>query len=153
MPLIRYKVNDCTVLRSESCSCGRGYPLIGQIVGRTTDNFVLPNGDVVPGVSLTNRVIQICPGIKQLQVIQETIDLFRVRYVAGPAFSDDDLIHLRQKLGAFIGGATKWTFERVNEIERERSGKTRFCISRVTRPATKGAEAAPASLPGMRMNP
>jgi phenylacetate-CoA ligase len=132
MPLIRYRVNDCAVLETGLCSCGRGYPMIQEITGRTTDVFRLGNGDAVPGVALTNRVLQTCPALRKVQVIQETIENFRVRYVAGsdctPAVLDGLLINLRN----FIPHPAKWTFERVTDIEREPSGKTRFCISRVT---------------------
>jgi phenylacetate-CoA ligase len=131
MPLIRYQINDCALLGSERCACGRGYPRIQQIAGRTTDNFVLSNGDVVPGVSLTNRVIQVCPGIKKIQVIQEALCEFRVRYVAGGGFVRDDLERLQQKLNTYFGESAHWSFERTEEIPREKSGKTRFCISRV----------------------
>jgi len=100
----------------------------------------LPNGDIVPGVSLTNRVIQVCPGIRKLQIIQEKIDSIRVRYVAGESFSADDLANLEKKLNIFFGQSVHWTFERTEEIERERSGKTRMCISRVTARDLKQAE-------------
>jgi hypothetical protein len=38
---------------------------------------------------------------------------------------------LQTNLRRFIPDDLVWTFERVTEIPRERSGKTRFCISRV----------------------
>lgn len=143
MPLIRYKINDCARLGPERCPCGLGYPLIRQIVGRTTDNFFLSNGDVVPGVSLTNRVIQVCPGIKKIQVIQETLCDFRVRYVAGASFALDDLNRLREKLNVYFGESVKWSFERTEEIPRERSGKTRLCISRVHASTSTGQHLKP----------
>lgn len=136
MPLIRYRVNDCVQLASTSaCPCGRGYPRVARIIGRTTDVFYLPNGDAVPGVALTNRVLKVCPGLKKLQVIQERHDFFRVRYVPGHCFTTDDLRILKTKLENFLGSDVRCVFEQVHEIERERSGKTRFCISRVGRPA------------------
>ncbi len=131
MPLIRYRINDCVMLGPERCPCGVGYPLIQPIAGRTADNFVLPGGDVVPGVSLTNRVIQVCPGIKKIQVIQETFCDFRVRYVKGDGFAQEDLIRLQAKLNIYFGDSVKWSFEPTEEIPREKSGKTRLCISRV----------------------
>ncbi len=140
MPLIRYRINDCALLGPESCACGRGYPLIRQITGRTTDVFHLPCGDSVPGVALTNRVLQVCPGLIKVQVIQETQHDFRVRYVPGPGFSQADLDLLKTNLRRFIPDEVDWTFERVADIQRERSGKTRFCISRVRRRANRGAE-------------
>lgn len=83
MPMIRYKINDCVEGGWKRCSCGRGYPLIRGVTGRTGDNFYLSNGDVVPGVSLTNRVIKACPGLKKTQIVQETMDSIRLRFVRG----------------------------------------------------------------------
>jgi phenylacetate-CoA ligase len=131
MPLIRYRVNDCAILAPNPCVCERGFPIIEKIVGRTTDNFYMANGNVVPGVALTNRVIQVCPGLKKVQVVQNTLSDFHVRYVPGPNFSASDLNLLGLKLRVFFPDPLQWTFEEVSEIERERSGKTRFCISYV----------------------
>jgi phenylacetate-CoA ligase len=131
MPLIRYRVNDCVLKGAESCGCGRGYPLVQQVIGRTGDVFQLPNGDRIPGVAFTNRVLKVCPGLAKTQIIQESLTEFRIRYIAGPNFSSGDLDMLQTNLRRFIPDDLVWTFERVTEIPRERSGKTRFCISRV----------------------
>lgn len=132
MPLIRYRANDCVLTGPAQCVCGRGYPLIRQIIGRTGDVFWLPNGDRIPGVSLTNRVLKVCPGLAKTQIIQESINEFRIRYVPGRGFSAADLDLLRANLRLFLPDAIHWTFESVLEIPRERSGKTRFCISKVS---------------------
>jgi phenylacetate-CoA ligase len=141
MPFIRYRINDCALVATGPCACGRGFPLIKKIVGRTTDNFYMPNGDVVPGVALTNRVIQVCSGLRKLQVIQKTLYDFHVRYVPGPNFGTSDLEFLLTRLRVFFPDSIRWTFEEVTEIERERSGKTRFCISYVRRDLTSAAVA------------
>ena len=106
--------------------------MIQKIVGRTVDNFHLPNGSVVPGVALTNRVLQVCPALAKTQIIQESIDGFRIRYVPGPNFSNQEIDMLRENLSRFMTDAVQWTFEEVSDIPRERSGKTRFCISLLT---------------------
>lgn len=136
MPLIRYCVNDCAVVSNEGCSCGRGYPLVRKIAGRTTDTFYLPNGDVVPGVTLTGRVLQVCPGLKKMQIIQETLQEFRIRYVPGAGMTAADLQLVGDNLRKFFPAGVRCQFEQVAEIAREASGKTRFCISRV-RPQTQ----------------
>jgi phenylacetate-CoA ligase len=140
MPLIRYRVNDCVIPSPEPCSCGRTYPLIRKVVGRTADLFQLENGDKVPGVSLTNRVLQVCPGLKKVQIIQETLSDFQIRYVRGAGFQPNDLDLLRKNLGRFLPENLNWTFEEVADIPRERSGKTRFCISKVTHPSPSDRE-------------
>lgn len=140
MPLIRYRINDCTVEGSEVCPCGRGYPLLQQIVGRTTDIFYLPNGDVVPGISLHRVITEDCPGLRKIQIIQETHHNFRLRFVPGTNFIQADLGFLQNKLDERFGKSIHWTFERVEEIEREASGKTKFCISHVAELRRKDAQ-------------
>lgn len=142
-PLIRYKINDCIYPRSQRCSCGRGFPLISHIEGRVADNFHLPGGLLVPGVSFTNRIIKTASGIKKVQVIQEREDLFVIKYIPDATFAETSLHHLREKLILFLGGNVAINFEKVAEIPREKSGKTRVCISKV-RPASVNSQASSA---------
>ncbi|PYX91931.1 MAG: hypothetical protein DMG67_08515, partial [Acidobacteria bacterium] len=134
MPLIRYRINDCAIPAEPGCACGRGYAVLGKVSGRTADNFVLPDGNIVPGISLQNRVIKVCPGIKKIQIVQETPAQFMIRYVPGATFAAEDLKSLDTKLSEYFGQSVRWKFESVADIQREASGKTRFCISHVSRP-------------------
>ncbi|MGH9482317.1 MAG: phenylacetate--CoA ligase family protein [Terriglobales bacterium] len=142
MPLIRYRINDCVAGDAvpEACGCGRGYPLLPPILGRSGDIFRLPDGSLVPGVAL-NRMPRLAPGIAKIQMIQETLCDFRLRYVPAADFAPSDLESARRALAAFFPAETRWTFEAVAEIPREASGKTRFCISRLTGGAAGGAYA------------
>jgi len=133
MPMIRYKINDCAVPYSGACPCGRGYPLMSEVTGRTTDNFYLADGTVIPGVTLPGRILKVCPGIAKMQVVQETYTDFTVRYVPGAEFKQADLHGVEEQFRRYVGDV-KVAFEVVTEIPREPSGKTRFFISRVTRP-------------------
>ncbi len=53
-PFIRYDTGDCVTLTEQSCSCGRWFPLVGQVLGRITDGTVVANGQVVPNITLTD---------------------------------------------------------------------------------------------------
>jgi len=44
LPLIRYELTDIPVPKSEPCSCGANYPLVGDVKGRADDAFVYPGG-------------------------------------------------------------------------------------------------------------
>jgi phenylacetate-CoA ligase len=136
-PLIRYKINDCVHSHDVRCLCGRGFPLIGKVEGRVTDNFYLANGDLVPGVSLTNRAIKTASGIRKMQVIQETVNDFRINYIPETNFDAGSIPALTSKLREFFGTEPTFQFTQVEEIPRERSGKTRLCISKVTPPARR----------------
>lgn len=135
MPMIRYKIGDCALPIEGPCSCGRGFPRISEVVGRTVDNFVLANGSIVPGVALTNRVLKDCSVLKKVQIVQQDYEDFMVRYVPGPRFSDENLRAVEDVMHAFIGETAKIAFVQVDDIRRERSGKTRLCISHVKQTA------------------
>ncbi|HEV2349346.1 MAG TPA: hypothetical protein VG028_05800 [Terriglobia bacterium] len=139
MPMIRYRVNDCAVKISEPCPCGRGYPLFSGLVGRTSSLFRLANGAIIMGGSLLSRAIgNSSPTLKKVQIIQETFENFKLRYVPGDGFREEDLAVLHKMLDGYFGAPLHWQFERVPDIERDRSGKTRLCISHVTAPSTLG---------------
>jgi len=133
MPMIRYRINDCAVRDAVQCGCGRSYPLVGTIMGRTADVFHLPDGNSIPGISLHRVITELCPGLKKIQIIQDTVTNFRIRFVRGESFRPADAQFLAKRLDERFGHSIHWDFERVAEIERERSGKTRFCISHVKR--------------------
>ncbi|MGH9414674.1 MAG: phenylacetate--CoA ligase family protein [Terriglobales bacterium] len=131
MPLIRYQINDCVATEASACGCGRPFPVLPAVAGRTADVFRLPGGVLVPGVSLTNRVVKTAPGLRQTQIIQESERQFRLRYVPGASFREHDLLPLQHKLREFLGEGIAWEFEAVASIPRSASGKTQFCICRV----------------------
>jgi phenylacetate-CoA ligase len=137
MPMIRYKINDCASPLAAACPCGRGYPVMSNVVGRTTDNFYLADGTVIPGVTLPGRILKVCPGIAKMQVVQETFSEFTVRYVAGESFQQSDLAEVAANFKRYVGDV-HIRFEPVAEIPREPSGKTRFFLSRLARAQSTG---------------
>ena len=62
----------------KKCKCGRGLPVIKNISGRVTDNFVKPDGGFVHGEFFTHLFYD-KPGIDQFQVVQEKKDLIVIR--------------------------------------------------------------------------
>ncbi len=133
MPFIRYRIGDLGIKNEESCACGSPLPLMEFFAGRETDVFITPDGDLVPGVSLCDRIIEDCRGISQLQFIQDTVDEMIVNIVKGPDFSNTDLEQLDKRMGGYFKGKLKITKQFVDDIPKEKSGKTRFCISNVKR--------------------
>ncbi len=44
MPLIRYRTGDEVIFKEGKCSCGRTYPLLERVEGRSGEDIILPNG-------------------------------------------------------------------------------------------------------------
>lgn len=133
MPFIRYQIGDLGVPTDTLCSCGSQLPLMKFFAGRETDVFIRPDGCFVPGVSLCDRIIEDCAGIEQLQFIQNKIDELIVKIVKGRNYSDADMAQLDARLQNYFQGKLTIVKEFVENIPKEKSGKTRFCISNVAK--------------------
>lgn len=131
MPLIRYRIEDVGVLSERACPCGRGLPLLERLSGRTADFLVRADGSLVAGVSLVERTLTALPGIEQMQIVQETIDTFRLRLVPAREYSAATEEALRREFQTVFGEAVRVTVEIVDRIAQDPSGKYRFSITRV----------------------
>ena len=134
MPFIRYQIGDLGVWDDRKCSCGSPLPKMKFLAGRETDVFVTPQGQMIPGVSLCDRVIEDCRGIQQLQFVQNKIEELEVKIVKGNEYSEEDMRKLDEKLTDYFKGNLNIVKHFVEDIPKEKSGKTRFCISNVPKP-------------------
>ncbi len=133
MPFIRYQIGDLGVPASASCPCVSPLPLMEFFAGRETDVFIRPDGCLVPGVSLCDRIIEECAGIEQLQFIQNRVDELTVKVVKGKNYADSDMAQLDARLDNYFQGKLTIVKKFVDDIPKEKSGKTRFCISNVNK--------------------
>lgn len=132
MPFIRYEIGDMGSPDFNSCDCGSPLPLMNFFAGRETDVFIMPDGSYVPGISLCDRIVTDCKGIEQLQFIQNSIEELHVKIVKGASYSEADMVLLDKDLNSYFKGKLKIRKEFVSDIPKEKSGKTRFCISNVS---------------------
>ncbi len=121
-PLIRYELGDIARV-GEPCPCGRGLPVITEIVGRTLSALKLPNGDsLIPDIERQDFA-SIAP-IEQIQVIQRSYTLMEVKIVCPVQLNKGVMEALsRAVLRGLHNGHYKLEFVFVNKIERKLSGK------------------------------
>ncbi len=134
MPFIRYKMNDVGILADKSCSCGRTQPLIQKLEGRVADFLLTPEGHAISGISLTDHFGASIPGVAQIQLIQNKIDLLNLNIVKGNEFNDNSLNKIEILVQDFFGPNMKFDCDFVNKIPQEPSGKYRFTICNVDNP-------------------
>jgi phenylacetate-CoA ligase len=68
MPLVRYRTRDITRLIPEACTCGRPYPMIDRILGRSDEAFKVKGVLVFPGQ--IDAALKDTPGVSsEYQVI------------------------------------------------------------------------------------
>ena len=127
-PLIRYEIGDLGRWSDRPCPCGRNqFPVLEEIVGRIEDAVIGPDG---------REIVRICslqdvPHVLASQLVQERLDLLRVRVVAEHGFSESDERMIRDIVATQRLGAVRVEIERVSELEKTPAGKVRRVIRRL----------------------
>ncbi|MDR0869863.1 MAG: hypothetical protein LBN39_03640 [Planctomycetaceae bacterium] len=131
MPILRYEIGDTASWSDKQCSCGRTLPLFSRIEGRVADYVVTKRGEYISGISLTTFFACELPGFAQFQIIQEDIDRFTFNVVKGEQFTEQSIADLDRLVKQRFGDDVRYECNFMDEIPREKSGKYRFCISKV----------------------
>lgn len=135
MPLIRYRIGD-TGYWGEPCACGRPFPVIGQVTGKRSDNFIGQDGELIHGAYFTHLVWHL-ESVRKFQVVQKEVDHVHFRLVLA---SGDEAVfdrtseepRLTEETRKAVGPDCNVTFEYPKNIEPNATGKHRFTISYAT---------------------
>ena len=132
-PYLRYELGDRAVAGEARCRCGAPFATIRGVQGRAMDSLVLPSGRVMHHWELIPMSFWDMPWHRQYQLVQETPDRIVLRVVTEAEPPAADVERLRRAVLEKMGPGASFRIERIDEIERARSGKWRVCISRVER--------------------
>jgi aspartate 1-decarboxylase len=130
MPFLRYRTGDLAVPTVRTCTCGRGFPLLDRIEGRTFDAVVSADGKSAGGFFWT-YLSRVVPGIKQFQIEQRERSGVIFRIVPGPEWKDEYQKELEGKIKENMGRGFGVSFEMVREIPLTKAGKFRFISSKL----------------------
>jgi phenylacetate-CoA ligase len=137
MPLIRYRLGDRADVPSAapSCLCGRSLPILAHVEGRADDVVYTADGRAVGRL---DPVFKAGLAIREAQVIQDSLEVVRVRYVPAPDFSSRDARAIIEGMQARLGPVNV-ILEPVDSISRDARGKFRNVVSRLQRPPAPGS--------------
>ncbi len=138
MPFIRYRTGDHGVLSEATCDCGRVYPLLARVVGRTGECFVRHDGAVViPEVFIQLLAWEFrTQDVRKFQVVQEAIDRVTVRVVpaaGAPGFVAEAREGITRRIQEVLDGPCLVDFVTEEDIEPAKSGKYFYTVSKVAR--------------------
>jgi phenylacetate-CoA ligase len=129
MPLIRYRMGDCADIESEgtSCACGRSLPTIQSIEGRVDDVLFTRDGRQVGRLDPAFKGTM---PIHEAQIIQESLETVRVRYVPAEGFASSSSDAIARAIREHLGPVDV-ILEAVTRIPREKNGKFRAVVTKV----------------------
>lgn len=138
MPLIRYRIGDMGSWSKEKCDCGRNWPTVKEIAGRTSDAFYKRDGTYIHG-AFCNRLFWQRDWVRKYQVVQEeqnkmSILIAPLKGTASPLQTyEKDLNDITRKIKHVMGNECIVNFSIVEDIQPTSSGKYRYSISKVKR--------------------
>jgi phenylacetate-CoA ligase len=126
MPLIRYRIGDCGLLApaGTACACGRTLPVLSRLDGRLDDTLYTADGRAVGRM---DPVFKRGLPVREAQIIQETLDRVRVRFVPAAGWDHAASEALRGAVRARLGPVDVIA-ERVASIPRTANGKFRAVV-------------------------
>jgi phenylacetate-CoA ligase len=136
MPLVRYNLEDVAVPIDERCGCGRSWPLIKQIIGRTSELFTMPTGrELDPwllNAVISKEVWKNIFVISQYQMIQESRSKILVKIVKGRDFDPDIVLKIKRGIEDVCYNMNEDVDVEINIVDvipKDRSGKRQMFVS------------------------
>jgi phenylacetate-CoA ligase len=125
MPLIRYRTGDIATLGGEDkkCSCGRGLPILEEVVGRVDDVLETPDGRKVGRLSTVFKNLPIV----EAQTIQRSLNHFVIKVVPDHSFDSSSEIALVRSFKERLGDVNV-ELVLVDAIPRGENGKFRAVV-------------------------
>ncbi len=126
-PYIRYKTGDMGALIHSECECGWKSPYIKELSGRLDDYVLTVDGRKIGRLSHIAKPAQ---GIVGMQLIQHQPGKLKIHVLPAKNFdvgSMDDVI----KIAKEYLGDMNISWELVNELEKNKSGKVRYVIRKI----------------------
>ena len=127
MPLLRYDIGDMGRPSDKRCTCGVTLPLMEIVEGRKEDFIKTKEGKLVHAAYLCYTLKD--DTVHEFKMYQKDFNTLFVQIVKSPAFNSNTEKVLGKKLRTALGNDMKITFEYVDRIPRESSGKLRYFVS------------------------
>ena len=129
MPFIRYRVGDIGRLIKKGNKI-----YLDQLIGRTNDNIILPNGKVSPGLTfyyIARSTLEKTEILKEFIIRQISIDTFIFDVVCERDLNQLEIKNIKKDMDTYLVPNLNLRINRVNKIRRPNSGKIKHFYSQV----------------------
>jgi phenylacetate-CoA ligase len=130
-PFVRYEIGDIgTMAPGVPCACGLPFPLLASVDGRLQDVVHTERGPV-SAIYVTATMRKFDDWIEGHQVVQDTKERVLIRLLTRVELTPERLAPVTARLRERLGDAIRIDYERVDELERRRTGKIALVISSI----------------------
>jgi phenylacetate-CoA ligase len=125
-PFIRYDTGDLAAALPDPCPCGRGFPLLGSIEGRSAECLATADGKVISPAILGHYLFVYndqARAVRCYQLVEESPGRVTLLVVPGDLWNDRSAAALRQNVAELVGPKVEVAVRSVPAIPPEPSGK------------------------------
>ena len=129
--LLRYNTGDVATLPkapAPRCPCGRAGRLVNDIDGRIEDYVVTQDGR---RIGRLDHIVKDMVNIKECQIVQEKLNQIVIKIIKGPNYTAADEDKLIVETKKRVGYEMDITPDYVDALQRSKTGKLRFVISKI----------------------
>ncbi len=130
MPMIRYEIGDFAEVGAP-CPCGRGLPVLRQVMGRVRNMLTLPSGDQVWPQWHSDELTGMVAAVRQVQLVQHSLDDIEVNVAVTRPLTRDEEETLRHAILERLYHRFPLRFTYVEKIPRAANGKYEEFSSRL----------------------
>ncbi len=136
LPFIRYRIGDRGRMTGKQCRCGRGFPTLESVAGRTMESFLRRNGEIVSPIYLITMIgTSLRSGqIRRFQLVQEDFSRLRLRVVPGAVPPGDLRACLEPvcaRIRELMGDECDVSVETADELPPTASGKYLYTVCKI----------------------
>ena len=128
MPLIRYRTGDYAILSdTNTCSCGRNYLLLEEVIGREQEFVIDKFGELVSATSLIfGQHFDVFAGIEGIYLEQEQPGELMIFMKKNKAFNDADFDAMKAQIAHLLGDRFNVFYNFTDELPKSKIGKARL---------------------------
>ncbi len=132
MPFIRYVNGDRAIAGFHQCNCGRGLPMLRNVVGRQLDVISTPAGKTIPG-ELFPHLFKDYAAVRRYQVQQHHPDQIDVKLVSDGTLTVEDCHGIRDRIAMCLNHQVHVRLDLVDEIPLTLAGKRQVVVNYLSR--------------------
>jgi len=129
--LINYNTRDIVRLsKNQNCSCGKGGTIVDYILGRVEDYVITPDGRYIWRL---DHLFKDAKYVRNAQVEQRKLNQIIIRIEKEDKYDQSVEMTILKEARKRLGSEMEIVFEYVKEIPKEKNGKFRFIIQKLSK--------------------
>lgn len=129
MPLIRYRMADIVKLKERPAESRRGGRQIIEVLGRTCEAILLPDGNKVRIFNLSKSNLD---NVKMFQIIQTALRQIYIDVIPMDSKAPIDMASMKRELSRYAGNAVNIEVRIVDHLRMTKAGKTPRVVSEIS---------------------